>query len=245
MSRKIHMIMTMAGEGSRFVSTGIDTPKPLIEYNGLPLYRNALKLLDDVNIASMTFVVRKEHIDKYEIDKKITSAYPDAIVMVVEKTTRGAAETAFLAARNLILSNTADFNDSLIIMDCDVMVKAEKWKKMIMNTKSHGLLLSFRSDDPKYSYATVNNYNTVVSTAEKKVISYHALTSPYFIRKIEYFIDAFHKMERAEIKFKEMYMSVLYNFLIDDCMKVTLVNADEVTSLGTPEELETAKTKLQ
>lgn len=250
MKRKIHVIMTMAGEGSRFAAVGIDMPKPLIEFNGLPLYRNSLKSVDGIELASITFVVRKEHIDKYEIDKKITEVYPHAVVLAIEETTRGAAETAFFAVRNLILSNIADFNDSIVIMDCDVMVYADKWKKMITNTLSDGVLLSFTSDKLQYSYALTHN-NIVKETAEKKVISSNALTSPYFIRKIEDFIDSFHRMEQFYLieqnksEYKEMYMSTLYNFLISFDKKVTLVKADKVISLGTPEELEIAKTKLQ
>lgn len=240
--------MPMAGEGSRFKDAGIDTPKPMIEFNGEPLFKNSLKTIDGLEVATQTFIVRKEHVDEFVIDKKIHEYYPDAIVMVVEKTTRGAAETAFLAIRNLILSSLADFNDSVLIMDCDVIVDAVDWKNIIRNCRVDGVLLSFNSNDPRYSYAGVKN-GKVVSTAEKLVISEHALTSPYFIKKIEYFVDAFHDMERykpenGELTYKEMYMSILYNFMIADGKKIILVDADKITSLGTPEELEEAKKEL-
>jgi hypothetical protein len=89
----------------------------------------------------------------------------------------------------------------------------------------------------------------VTKTAEKNVISNNALTSPYFIKKIEDFVDAFHDMERfkepnGEPTYKEMYVSVLYNFMIANDKKIILVNADKVTSLGTPEELEKARREL-
>ena len=136
MSNKVHMIMPMAGEGSRFKDIGIDTPKPLIEFNELPLFMNSLRTIDGVEISTRTFIVRKEHVDNWKIDEKIHECYPDAIVMVVEQTTRGAAETAFLAIKNLILSNLADFNDSVLIMDCDVIVEADDWKNIIKKSES-------------------------------------------------------------------------------------------------------------
>lgn len=241
--------MPMAGEGSRFKDIGIDTPKPLIEFNEIPLFMNSLRTIDGVDVATRTFIVRKEHVDNWKIDEKIHECYPDAIVMVVEQTTRGAAETAFLAIKNLILSNLADFNDSVLIMDCDVIVEADDWKNIIKNCRFDGVLLSFYSNDSKYSYAAVKN-GKVISTAEKIAISDHALTSPYFIKKIEYFVDAFHEMEMykpvdGEPTYKEMYMSILYNFMIADGKKIILVDADKIISLGTPEELEKAKEEMK
>jgi len=37
--RPLHIIMPMAGEGSRFVKEGWTTPKPLIELKGIPLFK--------------------------------------------------------------------------------------------------------------------------------------------------------------------------------------------------------------
>ena len=239
--------MTMAGEGSRFKDAGIDMPKPLIDLNGEPLFKHAMSTVSGIDIASMTFVVRKEHIDKYDIDKKIFNIYPQAYIIPVEKTTRGAADTAFLAVRSLILNDVADFDDSVVIMDCDVAVESYEWRHDIQNPDCDGILLSFKSKDPKYSYATEKD-SEVISTAEKIVISEHALTSPYFISNIEDFIDAFHDMESFEsndgLTYKEMYMSILYNFLIANRKKIRLIDVDSITSFGTPEELEAIKNKV-
>ena len=237
--------MPMAGEGSRFKEVGINTPKPLIEFDGKPLFINAMKTVNDMQIASRTFIVREEHVKEFAIDKKIYEYYQDAIVMVIKETTRGAAETAFMAIKNLVYSGIAQFDDGVLIMDCDVMVEANEWKNVIKNCKADGVLLSFFSNDNRYSYAGVKD-GTVISTAEKQCISDHALTSPYYVNKIEYFIDAFHEMEHFQNSdgcptYKELYMSVLYNFLIANGLKIILVDADNIISLGTPEELEKAK----
>ena len=41
--RPLHIIMPMAGEGSRFAKAGWTTPKPLIEVNGQPLFKHSIK----------------------------------------------------------------------------------------------------------------------------------------------------------------------------------------------------------
>ena len=43
--RTLHLIMPMAGEGSRFVKEGYIQPKPLIEYQGIPLFMRAVNRL--------------------------------------------------------------------------------------------------------------------------------------------------------------------------------------------------------
>ena len=71
--RTLHIIMPMAGEGTRFTNEGWKMPKPLIELNGIPLFRHALNsisLPDSFNI-KYSFIVRQEHIDKYDRDKVI------------------------------------------------------------------------------------------------------------------------------------------------------------------------------
>ena len=41
--RNLHIIMPMAGEGSRFRNAGWATPKPLIELKGKPLFVRAIE----------------------------------------------------------------------------------------------------------------------------------------------------------------------------------------------------------
>lgn len=40
--RSLHIIMPMAGEGTRFLKEGWTTPKPLIELKGIPLFVRAI-----------------------------------------------------------------------------------------------------------------------------------------------------------------------------------------------------------
>ena len=48
--RFLHIVMPMAGEGSRFLKEGWTTPKPLIELNGQPLFKHAISSVTDKDI---------------------------------------------------------------------------------------------------------------------------------------------------------------------------------------------------
>lgn len=232
--------MPMAGEGSRFLKEGWTTPKPLIELHGKTLFQRAIGSVH-INETQMkySFIVRKEHIDKYEIDKKIKKLLPEANVFYVEKTTRGAVETCLIARKAI------DKEDAIVVMDCDLEFKSKAYTDGIKNILSKktdevngGMLVSFNSNLQKYSYAEIDNNNKVLRTAEKEVISNHALCGAYFFSKAESFLSAADRLlNEANFSKQEFYVSLLYNYLLNDGETVTLAKMEEYYSYGTPEEL--------
>ena len=238
--RSLHVVMPMAGEGSRFANAGWTTPKPLIELNGQPLFKHAISSVAAEGIEmKYSFIVRHEHIEKYGIDEGIKSFLPEANIFSVMKTTRGAVETCLMAE-----SAIAD-EDAVIVMDCDLEFRSVKFIEIIksilsqsMEEANGGALVSFTSDQPKYSYAEVGEDGYVVRTAEKEVISNHALCGAYFFSTGKRFKEIAHLLlSEPEFKKTEYYVSLLYNYMLADGEKVQLVSMEEYFSYGTPEEL--------
>ena len=232
--------MPMAGEGSRFLKEGWTTPKPLIELNGQPLFKHAISSVTDKDIQmKYSFIVRQEHIDKYQIDKGIRSFLPEANLFSVVKTTRGAVETC------LIAENAIADDDAVIVMDCDLEFRSKKFMEIIkqilnkpIEEATGGALLSFESNEPRYSYAALGEDGFVARTAEKEVISNHALCGAYFFASGRRFKQIAHLL-LAEPAFTkpEYYVSLLFNYLLKDGEKVWLAPMEEYYSYGTPEEL--------
>ena len=238
--RFLHIVMPMAGEGSRFLKEGWTTPKPLIELNGLPLFKHAISSVTDKDIQmKYSFIVRQEHIDKYQIDKGIRSFLPEANLFSVVKTTRGAVETC------LIAENAIADDDAVIVMDCDLEFRSKKFMEIIkqilnkpIEEATGGALVSFESNEPRYSYAALGEDGFVARTAEKEVISNHALCGAYFFASGRRFKQIAHLL-LAEPAFTkpEYYVSLLFNYLLKDGEKVWLAPMEEYYSYGTPEEL--------
>ncbi len=232
--------MPMAGEGSRFLKEGWTTPKPLIELNGQPLFKHAISSVTDKDIQmKYSFIVRQEHIDKYQIDKGIRSFLPEANLFSVVKTTRGAVETC------LIAENAIADDDAVIVMDCDLEFRSKKFIEIIkqilnkpIEEATGGALVSFESNEPRYSYAALGEDGFVARTAEKEVISNHALCGAYFFASGRRFKQIAHLL-LAETAFTkpEYYVSLLFNYLLKDGEKVWLASMEEYYSYGTPEEL--------
>lgn len=238
--RPLHIIMPMAGEGSRFLKEGWTTPKPLIELNGRPLFMHAVGSvrIEDVPL-KYSFIVRQEHIDRYGIDKGILAVLPDAQVFSVLKTTRGAVETCLMA------ESAIGDDDGIIVMDCDLEFCSVGFNTVIKeilskpaNQVNGGALVSFESNDPRYSYAVIGEGGLVKRTAEKEVISNHALCGAYFFSSGKRFKEIAHKLlDEPEFKKPEYYVSLLYNYLLADGEDVHLSTMEEYYSYGTPEEL--------
>lgn len=238
--RPLHIIMPMAGEGSRFLKEGWTTPKPLIELKGIPLFKRAIGsvAIEDAPM-KYSFIVRKEHIVKYAIDEEIKKILPEANVFSVEKTTRGAVETCLIAERAI------SSEDSVVVMDCDLEFKSKFYlgriKKILeqpIDKVNGGMLVSFESKEPRYSYAEVDDQMVVKRTAEKEVISSHALCGAYFFSSAKGFLTAAHRLLNEPVFNKpEYYVSLLYNYLLADGETVRLATMEEYYSYGTPEEL--------
>lgn len=238
--RALHVIMPMAGEGSRFKKEGWTMPKPLIELNGMPLFKHAISSVtaEGINLKH-SFIVRQEHIDEYKIDEGIKSFIPDANIFTVLKTTRGAVETCLMAETAI-----AD-DDAVIVMDCDLEFRSRKFIEIIKEILAQpaleadgGALVSFESDEPRYSYAALDEDGFVTRTAEKEVISNHALCGAYFFSTGKRFKQIAHRLfNEAEFTKPEYYVSLLYNYLLADGEKVRLAPMEEYYSYGTPEEL--------
>ena len=77
---KLHLILPMAGRGSRFFENGFVCPKPLIEIHGKPFFYWAARSIEKfVDCADVTFVVLEEHIREFAIDQKIRACWPAAL----------------------------------------------------------------------------------------------------------------------------------------------------------------------
>lgn len=228
----------MGGLGQRFRDEGYATPKPLIEVNGTRMFLRALASYDAIECEkSVLFVVRQDAEDEYGLATSIRDIMPEAKVAMLDHNTRGAAETA-LVARDMI-----DPDSPLIIMDCDFEFTSNEYfsyvQEILEGVTYDGVLLSFTSDNPRYSYAKVGSDGFVMETAEKVVISNSALWGAYCFGSGKLFTEYADKLlaKGLSSERKEFYISYIYSEMIADGRKIRLARADTFHSFGTPIEL--------
>jgi NDP-sugar pyrophosphorylase family protein len=230
---RTQILMAMGGLGSRFTEQGYDTPKPLIPVDGKAMFLKALESFQPLSDTDFIFVLRKDQVDKYKLDKQIHSILPSAKIAMVEHNTRGAVETCLIAS-NLILDEVP-----LIIADCDIYFESEEYFEKIKHSGADGILLTFISDQPRYSYVQLDENDKVVRTAEKVVISNHAILGGYYFKSgklFKTFATEFvqHPLPKG---LKEYFVSHLFNMLIEASKTIEIATTDKMHIFGTPEEL--------
>lgn len=236
--RDLHIIMPMAGAGSRFAKAGFTTPKPLIKVEGKPMFIKALSALEPIKANKhFTIIIREEHDKQYNLAKQLKDLLPEANIVITNEPPRGALVDAHRAKPYL------KPDEGVLVMDCDIWLGSQEYFSMIEDSLKDtsdidaGLLV-FHSDQPRFSYAELDDDKLVKRTAEKVVISPYAIAGGYFIARADTFTAS------AEAEFEkplgegrpEYFMSYLYNTFIEQVKKVKAAVGDFV-SFGTPEEL--------
>lgn len=229
------IVMPMAGAGRRFRSTGEERPKPLVPVLGVPMFRLAVQSLRTwFPDAPVICVVQAAHDRGHDLSSRLREALPNVAVAIVPALTGGALETC-LAAEALVAHPAAP----LVVMDCDLTFRAASYAARLGEMRdAAGLLLSFRSRAPRYSYAAMQD-GRVVRTAEKEPISDHALIGAYGFASAELFFRIARSIvaRNQRVGSGEFYVSAAFNDLIADGQTVRLEDADDYWSFGTPEEL--------
>lgn len=235
MSLKI--LIPMAGEGSRFAEKGYTFPKPLIDVGGKPMIQ---RVIDDFPFpyAEFIFLVRSEHLTKYDLAEILQSAVGDrkCHIITVDALTEGAACTALLA-KDLI--NT---DDELIIANSDQHVKYSTQNLTCLRWlgRPDGIVFTFNASHPKWSFVKCDERGLVSEVAEKKPISDVATCGIYYYRRGSDFVRYAEQMIAKDIRVNgEFYIAPVYNEMIaDEHSKLVTFFVNEMHGLGTPEDLE-------
>lgn len=234
----INLIMPMGGRGSRFGKMGYDQPKPLIEIQGKPFFYWATQSIAKfVKLHRMTFVVLQEHIDNFAIDKAICEYYPQAEMVVLSEVLNGAVLTCLEGTKAIANGQPILFND------CDHIFHCSKFYDFCDKgdfSQFDGALLTFASDDPKFSYVAFDEAGNVIRTMEKQVISHDAICGAYYFRNADIFRQATERY-LDNCSYEEYFVSGLYNEMAVAGQKIKAFQCDMHIPFGTPEEYMEAK----
>ena len=230
---KPHLIMPMGGRGSRFFDDGFVIPKPLIELRGKPFfYWSAQSVLHDVAVADLRFVVLREHVEDFAIDQRIREYYPDAAITVIPAVLPGAVLTCMEGAKAL------DDGAPVLFNDCDHLFRSAAFAAFCAAgdfASPDGALLTFRSDEPKFSYVRFGADGAVTGTAEKRVVSDRAICGAYYFRSAGVFLSAAERYLQKS-RYEEFFVSGVYDELLAAGGSVGCFDTDLHISFGTPAE---------
>ena len=233
-SKTMNVLIPMAGRGSRFASQGYTFPKPLIEVKGKPMIQ---VVVENLNIkANYTFIVQKEHYEKYSLNYLLPLIAPDCNIVQVDGITEGAACTTLLAKEFI------DNDEPLIMANSDQFVEWDSNETLyaFQNDGIDGGIITFPSTHPKWSYAKLGDDGYVSEVAEKKPISEHATVGIYYWKKGSDYVKYAEQMIDKDIRTNnEFYVCPVFNEAIQDDKKIRIkdIQKNGMWGIGTPEDL--------
>ena len=237
----VNLVVPMAGRGSRFAREGILQPKPLVELAGKPFFWWAVESIRRaVHVEQMVFVVLEDHALRWKLAQCIRAFYPAAEIISLPTVTAGSAETASLgvsALRNQL---------PVLINDCDHAFVATELPKAAeqLGPDLDGLLLTFRSDSPNYSFVQLGPEGQVTGTVEKLAASPYAIAGCYGFGSRALFDEQYRAYLHA-CPYPELFVSGMYNQMLKDKLRVRKLVLDEHFAFGTPEELAAVRPRVQ
>jgi NDP-sugar pyrophosphorylase family protein len=237
------VIIPMAGFGNRFVEAGYRDPKPLITVNGKRILEYICGMFDKED--ELIFICNDYHLATTPMKKIILEIRPDATIVGVPPHKKGPVYT--MAG----MESYIDDNEEVIVCYCDnpYLWNYTEFKKWIKESESDGCILSHVGFHPHRLSSTFMAYmkesNLVVSEIKEKEpytedpMQEHASTGTYYFKKGSYIKKYFQQLMDSDINYNgEYYVTLVYNLLIQDNLKVTCYPTDFVTVFGTPEEVE-------
>jgi NDP-sugar pyrophosphorylase family protein len=238
----MNIVIPIAGLGTRFSKVGIDIPKPLIKVNNKTLIEHSLL---SINIdANYIFITKDYKNKKYneELTNLLKKIKPNSTEIKINTLTSGAAETC-LYAKELI-----DNKEELIITNCDQIFDWDlnDFYSFIKNINPDGCIVLHKSNNPKHSYAIVND-NRIIQVKEKEVISNDALIGLHYWKHGKDFISSAENLINNISNNTESYISTTYQYLIDNNKSIVPFYAPQNSyiSLGTPEDLDIYIAKIK
>lgn len=235
----LNIVIPMAGRGSRFASAGYTIPKPLIQIHGTPMIKVVIDNLTPKCEHRFIFICQEEHIKEFDLINKLHEFAPGSIVMGINQITEGQVCTVLLAKEYY------NNEDPLMTANSDQWIDFDinTYLDSMNNRNLDGMIMTMKSNDPKWSYAKSNEKGLVVETAEKKVISDDATVGIFNFAHGKDLVYAAEQMIKDNIRVNnEFYTCPSYNYLIKENKKIGTFSIgkefDGMYGLGTPQDLE-------
>ncbi len=177
-------------------------PFCLTELDGIPLIERLIQGCRSIgNDICFIVALREADIQRYHLDNVVSLLAPDAKILRIRDSTKGAACTALLAAEYI------DSNDELLILNGNELLDVNFFTVLegFRQGKLDAGVVTFPSVHPRYSYVRLSDDHFVVEAAEKKPISRMATVGFYWFSRGQDFVRASQNMIRKDASVGGLY----------------------------------------
>lgn len=237
----MNVVVTVAGHSRRFQKAGYSTPKAYIEIDGQPMIHRVVSMFrpDD----KFYFIALKEHMHNMEYKSILQSAAPCSQIIEIDGHEDGPVRSALFADEYI------DDEEPVIISYCDFY---QHWNyRSFLRTADNydGAISAFRGFHPAsfgttyYAYLNVDPLCELIELREKK--SFSENRHEEFASSGVYYLSAWRKYRQYATYLlennirvgSECYVSLIYNLMVADGLRIGVFEVDRFVCWGTPEDL--------
>lgn len=245
LTKNIQLIIPMSGIGKRFLDAGYIDPKPLIQVDGKPMIEHVLNLFP--KITDVIFICNKTHLRETEMEDILRKKSPNCKILEVEDNLKKGPVYAVAEVFDEI-----DDNKEIIFSYCDYN-SVWDFNQFLLNRKNFdGLIPCYKGFHPhmlnsdNYAFCKING-EYVEEIKEKQSFTNNkmdefASNGTYYFKSGKMVKKYFKELIDSNINVNgEFYISLVYNLLIRDGLKVGVFEIEKMLQWGTPYDLEVYK----
>ncbi|MGF3555069.1 MAG: nucleotidyltransferase [Thermoplasmatota archaeon] len=235
-------LIPAAGLGIRFSREGYKTPKPLLDVAGEPMIIRACETMPKPD--SWIFILRKEHVDNFNIDKKLIKKFPKSKFIVIAYNTEGQLSSCLLA------KDFINADEELFIGSCDsgLIYNLKDFKKV--RKKFDVIPFTFTkqktlANNPNaWGWVKKDNEARIIGTSIKVPVSDNpfydfALTGAFYFKTGKLFLELADAIIKNNIKINnEFYVDSLVQAALDKNYLVKDFVVNKYISWGNPKDYE-------
>lgn len=240
----IQLIIPMSGIGKRFVDAGYSEPKPLIEIDGYPIIKHVVDLFPGVS--DVSFICNEKHLKETNMREILNQISPNCKIYEVSNDNRKGPVDAVYQIKDSIKDD-----QEVIVSYCDYGTKWD-FDRFINETRNgnfDGAIPCYTGFHPHMlggdNYAFCREENNILLEIKEKEpftdnkMNEFASNGTYYFKSGSTLKSYFNELMESNINLKgEFYVSLVYNLLVRDNLKVNIFEIQNMLQWGTPYDLE-------
>ena len=240
----MNIIIPMSGIGKRFIDAKYQQPKPLIEVDQKTIIEHVINLFPGEQ--NISFICNEIHLNTTNMKQILNKIAPTGKIYSVGNENRYGPVHAVSQIFDYI-----DDHDEIIVSYCDYGTwwNYHTFLDQIRSDKADGAIPCYTGFHPhmtgKDNYAFVKHNNMWMTEIREKMpftddrMSEYASNGTYYFRTGAILKKYFQQLMDLKITVNnEYYVSLVYNLMVQDKLKVKIYQIDNMLQWGTPFDLE-------
>lgn len=237
------IVIPMSGRGQRFVNKGYKVPKPLIEVDGKPIIEHVVDMFPGED--NFIFICAKDHLESTEMKSILNRIAPKGRIIAIEPHKLGP-----IYAVQKVYQYIED-DEEVIVNYCDFGCYWD-YADFLIHTRQRnadGAIPAYKGFHPHMlgttNYAFMRDHEQwMLEIQEKKPftenrMNEYASSGTYYFKNGSLLKKYFDMTVERDLNLNgEYYVSVVYNLLIEEQLKVSIYEIQHMLQWGTPEDVE-------